>query len=60
MAVKDERLKLSINDAYLELIQHKHLDKSYELFELNRNYLLENIPGIDLIKIQEDLKRRWG
>jgi ribosomal-protein-serine acetyltransferase len=50
------RLNLSIKDAYLELIQAEHLDKLYELFELNRDYL----PGIDLIQTREDLQRRWA
>jgi hypothetical protein len=45
------RLNLSIKDAYLELIQAEHLDKLYELFELNRDYLRRNIPGVDLIQL---------
>jgi ribosomal-protein-serine acetyltransferase len=60
MASMMTRLNLSIKDAYLELIQAEHLDKLYELFELNRDYLRRNIPGIDLIQTREDLQRRWA
>ena len=59
MSSKSIRLDLPIKDAYLELIQDQHLDKLYELFQLNRDYLCRNIPGIDLIKTREDLQRRW-
>src|SRR5579871_216558 len=60
MSVKFPRQSLSINEAYIELIEPEHMDKFYELFELNRDYLSENIPGIDLIKTREDLQQRWA
>ncbi|CAF3728510.1 unnamed protein product [Rotaria socialis] len=50
---------LPINGAFLRLMQPDQLEKLYELLELNRDYLREHIPGIDLIRTREDLQKRW-
>lgn len=60
MSSKSIRLNLPGRNAYLELIEDQHFDKFYELFQVNRDYLSRNIPGIDLIKTREDLQQRWS
>lgn len=50
---------LPIKGACLKLMQLEHLEPLYELLELNRDYLRENIPGIDLLRTREDLQKRW-
>lgn len=53
------RRDLSIKNAYIETLRPDHCEQLYELFELNRNYLRQHIPGVDLIQTREDLERRW-